>query len=421
MALKLGPDKFYKYMRAFGFGNRTGIELPSETRGLLRPPRKWGSTSILSLAIGQEIGVTPIQLVTMVSTIADGGEYIPPHILLASTDDTKGSQNLKAEPFRPEFQLPANLPDGSHRVISEMTSAKMRAMMQGIIIEGTGKLAALNGYSSAGKTGTAEKIDPATHTYSHTKLVASFAGFAPVSDPAIAIAVVIDTPTAGGEDMHYGGAASAPVFAEVAQQVLEYLGVPHDQPLKTRQQMQQIAASVQPDDVPDENADMTAMFDDINSLPADDPLRQPATAAAMQQNEVADEQASAAAAEKAANAPPPKKGIFGLPSKVLSAFHANGDTTSVMPDANTAENQPLTAPRIDPAVQPRGNGAVIVDAGKRVAVPEFRGSALRSVVESATNLGLRVDTLGSGVARDQMPAAGTMVPAGTEIVVRFTR
>jgi cell division protein FtsI (penicillin-binding protein 3) len=92
-----------------------------------------------------------------------------------------------------------------------------------------------------------------------------------------------------------------------------------------------------------------------------------------------------------------------------------------MPDANTAENQPLTAPRIDPAVQPRGNGAVIVDAGKRVAVPEFRGSALRSVVESATNLGLRVDTLGSGVARDQMPAAGTMVPAGTEIVVRFTR
>src|SRR5579875_3092824 len=134
MALKLGPQKFYDYMRAFGFGDRSGIELPSETRGLLRPPRKWGSTSILSLAIGQEIGVTPIQLVTMVSTIANGGEYIPPHILLASTDDTKQSQNLRAEPFRPEFELPANLPDGSHRVISEMTSATMRAMMQGIVI-----------------------------------------------------------------------------------------------------------------------------------------------------------------------------------------------------------------------------------------------------------------------------------------------
>src|ERR1700761_3959339 len=376
MALKLGPDKFYKYMRGFGFGDRTGIELPSETRGLLRPPRKWGSTSILSLAIGQEIGVTPIQLVTMVSSIANGGEYIPPHILLASTDELKGDPRLKAEPFRPEFQLPANLPDGSHRVITEMTSAKMRAMMQGIVVEGTGKLAALNGYSSAGKTGTAEKIDPATHTYSHTKLVASFAGFAPVSDPAIAIAVVIDSPTAGGEDMHYGGAASAPVFAEVAQQVLEYLGVPHDQPLKTRQQMQEIAASVQAEDAPDDNgADLSAMFDQINSLPADDPLRQPATAAAMQQNEVADERAAAAAAEKAANAPPPRKGILGLPSKVLSAFHANGDTTSVMPDANTADIQPLTLPHVDPAVQPRSNGAVVVDAGKRVAVPEFRGSA----------------------------------------------
>src|SRR6185437_11542309 len=399
MALKLGPDKFYKYMRAFGFGDRTGIELPSETRGLLRPPRKWGSTSILSLAIGQEIGVTPIQLVTMVSSIANGGEYIPPHILLASTDEQKGDPRLKPEPFRPEFQLPANLPDGSHRVISEMTSAKMRAMMEGIVVEGTGKLAALNGYSSAGKTGTAEKIDPATHTYSHTKLVASFAGFAPVSDPAIAIAVVIDSPTAGGEALHYGGAASAPVFAEVAQQVLE------------------IAANLQPDDVPDESADLSSMFDQINSLPADDPLRQPATAAAMQQNQIADQRASVASA----SAPPPKKGLLGLPDKVLSSFHANGDTTSVMPDANSAEAQLITPPRVDPAVQSRGNGAVVVDAGKRVAVPEFHGSALRSVVESATTLGLRVETLGSGLARDQMPAAGTMVPPGTEIVVRFSR
>ena len=417
MALKLGPDKFYKYMRAYGFGDRTGIELPSETRGLLRPPRKWGSTSILSLAIGQEIGVTPIQLVAMVSTIANGGEYIPPHILLTSSDGQKGDTSLKVEPFRPEFELPANLPDGSHRVISEMTSATMRAMMEGIVVEGTGKLAALNGYSSAGKTGTAEKIDPATHTYSHTKLVASFAGFAPVSDPAIAIAVVIDTPTAGGEALHYGGAASAPVFAEVAQQVLEYLGVPHDQPLKTKQQMQELAANVQPDDVPDESADLTSMFDQINSLPVDDPLRQPATTAAMQQNVVADERAVA----NAVSAPPPKKGLLGLPDKVLSAFHANGDTTSVISDGDAEQAQTTLPPHVDAAVQPRGNGAVVVDAGNRVAVPQFQGAALRSVVEKATGLGLRVETLGSGLARDQMPAAGTMVPPGTEIVVRFAR
>jgi cell division protein FtsI (penicillin-binding protein 3) len=417
MALKLGPEKFYKYMRAFGFGQRTGIELPSETRGLLRPPRKWGSTSILSLAIGQEVGVTPIQLVAMVSTIANGGEYIPPHILLESTDNIKGDVHLKAEPFRPEFELPANLPDGSHRVVSELTSAKMRAMMEGIVLEGTGKPAQLNGYSSAGKTGTAEKIDPATHTYSHTKLVASFAGFAPVSDPAISIAVVIDTPTVGSA---YGTTVSAPVFGELAQQVLEYLGVPHDQPLKTKQQMQEIAASAQPDDVSDESADMSAMFDQINSLPADDPLRQPATAAAMQQNQVADRRAAAASA-LAASRPQPKKGLLALPDKMLSAFHANGDTTSIISDADSEQAQTVTPSRADLAVQPRGNGAVVVDAGNRVAVPQFQGAALRNVVEQATGLGLRVETLGSGLARDQMPAAGTMVPPGTEIVVRFAR
>src|SRR5665213_3180080 len=111
----------------------------------------------------------------------------------------------------------------------------MRSMMQGTVLEGTGRMAALNGYSAGGKTGTAQKVDPVTHTYSHTKLVASFAGFAPVSNPAISIAVVIDTPTVGSR---YGTAVSAPVFREVAQEVLEYLGVPHDQPLKTPTQMQ---------------------------------------------------------------------------------------------------------------------------------------------------------------------------------------
>ncbi len=419
MALKVGPNKFYDYMRGFGFGDRSGIELPSETRGLLRPVRKWGSTSILSLAIGQEIGVTPVQLVSMVSTIANGGTYLPPHILLQSTDEMKGDPRLKAEPFHPERQLPATLPDGAHRVIRELTAAKMRAMMQGIVMEGTGRKAQLNGYSSAGKTGTAEKIDPATHTYSHTKLVASFAGFAPVNDPAIAIAVVIDTPTAGGEDLHYGGAASAPVYAEVAQQVLEYLGVPHDQPLKTKQQMDEAKKVDEHDDAPTENesiADLGSMFEEINSLPADDPLRHPNATAAMEANLQADRAEETAAAEK-----PPRKDWLELPDRVLAKFHKNGNTTSVMPDATTAMDRPITGPHVAPAVQERGNGAVVIDAGKRVPVPDFSGVALRSVVERAGSVGLRVETVGSGLAREQAPVAGTMVPSGTEVVVRFTR
>ena len=399
MALKVGPDKFYDYMRAFGFGQRTGIELPSETRGLLRPTRKWSATSILSLAIGQEVGVTPVQLVTMVSTIANGGVYMPPHILLDSTNAMQGDPNFKPIPFRPSYQLPEKMPDGAHRVIKPLTAAKMRAMMQGIVTEGTGKAAQLNGYSSAGKTGTAQKIDPRTHTYSHTMLVASFAGFAPVSSPAISVTVVIDNPTVGSR---YGAAVSAPVFHQVAQQVLEYLGVPHDQPVKSEQQMELAEKDASADDVPDGNgADLTAMFDDINSLPADDPLRQQ-PAAGTQAESAQMEQPMAPTAQK------PK-------DEDISALHATVD-----PSAATAQVK-VEAPQIRPQVESRGNGAVVVDASRRVAVPQFEGAALRSVIQDAGHLGLRVQTLGSGLAKEQAPAAGTMVPVGTEIVVKFGR
>ena len=414
MALKLGNQKFYGYMRGFGFGDRSGIELPSETRGLLRNPKKWGATSILSMAIGQEVAVTPVQLVTMVSTLANGGVYMPPHVLLQSTDEMKGDARLKPAAFRPVNQLPSTLPDGAHRVIREITSAKMRMMMQGIVTEGTGKRAALNGYSAAGKTGTAQKIDPATHTYSHTKLVASFAGFAPVSNPAISIAVVIDTPTVG---TRYGAETSAPVFAEVAQQVLEYLGVPHDQPLKTKKEL--IAQKDLVDDsITDSPADLNAMFEDINNLPADDPLRTP-------QNAAAPEAAVAEDNPNVTKVPTPASGnspriLSLLPAKVLAAFNANGGASSVMPDEQRA-SVTLQAPKTDQSIQSRVSGGVVVNASKRVAVPAFEGADLRAVVEKADEAGLRVQLIGSGLARGQAPAAGTMVPLGTEIVVRFMR
>jgi cell division protein FtsI (penicillin-binding protein 3) len=407
MALKLGNDKFYKYMKGFGFGERSGIELPSETRGLLRSPKKWGTTSILSMAIGQEIGVTPVQLVTMVSTIANGGVYMPPHILLQSTDEMKGDPRLTAAAFRPANQLPATLPDGAHRVISEMTSAKMRMMMQGIVVEGTGRRGALNGYSAGGKTGTAQKIDVATHTYSHTKLVASFAGFAPVSNPAISVAVVIDTPTVG---TRYGAETSAPVFASVAQQVLEYLGVPHDQPLKTQREIQ-IAEKDVVDDAPAEStADLTAMFDDVNSLPADDPLRTTANAAAAMakaDDGTVSPAKGAGAAQSATNL---------LPAKMVAAFQRNSDQASA-----DAMSPAPSLPKTVPIAEGKEKGAVVVNAGLRVPVPSFEGAALRSVVEKADAVGLRVQAVGSGLAREQVPVAGTMVPAGTEVVVRFTR
>jgi cell division protein FtsI (penicillin-binding protein 3) len=356
------------------------------------------------MAIGQEIGVTPVQLVTMVSTIANGGVYMPPHILLQSTDEMKGDPRLKPAAFRPVDQLPDTLPDGAHRVITEMTSAKMRRMMQGIVVEGTGKEAALNGYSSAGKTGTAQKIDVATHTYSHTKLVASFAGFAPVSSPAISVAVVIDTPTVGASK--YGGAVSAPVFASVAQQVLEYLGVPHDQPLKTKKEMQ-VAQKESPEDATSEStADLTAMFDDVNSLPADDPLRGATNA----------KPAGVDAGEKAFTTA--SKAVGDEDLKVSSSKKAMGASADSGDSASGLENS-APIPRPVPVVKEKD--AVVVNAGLRVPVPSFEGAALRGVVEKADAVGLRVQAVGSGLAREQVPAAGTMVPAGTEVVVRFTR
>ncbi len=418
MAMKLGNEKFYSYMKAFGFGDRSGIELPSETRGLLARPKKWGATSFMSMAIGQEIAVTPVQLATMVSTIANGGMYIPPRILLQSAAEMKGDARLQPAAFHPVNQLPEKLPEGSHRVIQELTAAKMRDIMHGIVVEGTGKSAKLNGYSSGGKTGTANKIDVVTRTYSHTKLVASFAGMAPVSDPAITVAVVIDTPTVG---TGYGATVSAPVFAEVAQKVLEYLGVPHDVPLTTKKDRPEPMVA-DAGDAPGNAGDLNALFTEVNSLPDDDPIRQAAIAqpaAAMHSDVVAP--AKEARWSASALSGKRERVLSLLPEKILAAFKANGGTSSTMPDAAAGLNGPLKAPRVTPAVQTVKPGTVLVNSARRVAVPSFAGIGLRAVVEQAGALGLRVEPVGSGLARDQVPTAGTMVPVGTDVVVRFTR
>ena len=147
-------------------------------------------------------------------------------------------------------------------------------MMEGVVMFGTGNTAQLNGYSAGGKTGTAQKIDVRTRTYSKTKFIASFVGFAPVNDPAITIAVIIDSPTVGS---HFGHAVSAPVFQELAQEILEYLGVPHDQPIKPPKLIAEQKKNAH-DDVDGDHeqvGDLDAMFAEVNHLPKDDPLRAP--------------------------------------------------------------------------------------------------------------------------------------------------
>jgi cell division protein FtsI (penicillin-binding protein 3) len=408
LALRMGQDRFYQYIRAFGFGQQSGIELPSETRGLLKPVKRWEPTTIGSIPMGQEIGVTPIQLITMASTIANGGVYLPPHILLKSTELMKGDTKLQPIGFHPNGDLPNPLPDGAHRVISTMTSAEMRKMMEGVVLNGTGRNAQLDGYSAAGKTGTAQKIDVRTHTYSKTKYVASFVGFAPVNNPAISVAIVMDSPEAGG---HHGAQASAPAFHELAQQILEYLGVPHDQDLKPQPLIAKDQRLLdEDDDQPAEHdEDINSLFAAVNDLPADDPLRMP-------------QPVSGQAAPVAKNASTPARAVISddtpvPPVHIVSSTTAFAETVAPK-TAQTAPSVPAVPVSIPPA---ETKGSIVVNAGKRVAVPSLIGQPVRSVVEQAGAAGLGVQILGTGIAREQAPAAGAMVPVGTEIVVRFTR
>src|SRR5450755_4350591 len=207
IGLRLGEDRFYKYIRGFGFGQQTGIELPGETRGLTKPVSRWSKVSIAAISTGQEIGVSPLQLAAMVSTIANDGVWVSPRIVAAATEPQRAPQTVAFHAGE------------GRRVISPMTAAEMKQMMQGVVLTGTGRKAILEGYSSAGKTGTAQKVDPMTHAYSRTKYIASFAGFAPINDPSIVVAVIIDSPVGP----HHGADVSAPVFQRISQQVLEYL------------------------------------------------------------------------------------------------------------------------------------------------------------------------------------------------------
>src|SRR5216684_1185713 len=216
IAVRLGAPRFYEYIRAFGFGAPTGVDLPGESKGILHRLESWSAISIGSVSMGQEIGVTPIQLITAVSAIANGGLLVKPHVV---------QQIKRGEQVLP---TPASLSAAEpRRVIRPETAATLRRLMEGVVLHGTGPLARLDGWTAAGKTGSAQKIDPATGRYSPTQLIASFTGFAPINNPAVAILISLDSPIG----LHEGGQVAAPIFKRIAQQVLPYLDVPRDVPL----------------------------------------------------------------------------------------------------------------------------------------------------------------------------------------------
>ncbi|WP_418790571.1 stage V sporulation protein D [Phosphitispora sp. TUW77] len=207
VGLKLGSEKFYRYLNAFGFGQKTGIILSGESKGIVIPEKDVKPINIATIAIGQSISVTPLQLITAMSAVANDGILMKPRIIEKITDN-KGNvvQEYIPEPVR--------------QVISKDTAGQLSLILEKVVNSGTGKNAYLAGYRVAGKTGTAQKAGPGG--YVQGKYVASFAGFAPADDPRIAILVIIDEPKPG---LHYGGQLAAPVFKNIAKDALRYLNV----------------------------------------------------------------------------------------------------------------------------------------------------------------------------------------------------
>ena len=335
----------------------------------------------------------------MVSTIANGGIYLPPHVLMPAQIGSGNNQGSAAppspSPVKPGEELPNPLPPGAHRVIAELAAAQMRKMMEGVVLFGTGKPAQLNGYSSGGKTGTAQKINPETHTYSKTMHIASFAGIAPVNNPVIAVAVVIDDPKGGS---YYGTAVSAPVFAEVAQQVLEYLGVPHDIDVLPPKAVAAMREPITEDDAARPDANIEALYAAANELPSDDPLRAGLT--------------HAQSASASAPALHPATSATDTRAPIASAQATrSGTQPAASPPVN--QQQKPSEPESPPAV-------VVSDSGK-LQVPSLIGLPVRRIIELAAAAGLEVQVAGNGTAREQAPLAGTMVSPGTQVVVRCER
>ena len=211
IALRLGDERLKSYIDRYGFGQKTMVDLPAEVRGLVRDTSEWTKTSIGSIAIGQEVSVTPLQIAAMVSTIANGGILYRPYVVQKIQDPSGETTEIK--------------PSGT-RVMTPTTAQQVRLMLEDVVTDGTAKASQLEGYRAAGKTGTAQKVDPATKRYSPSKHIASFAGFAPVSDPKIAIVVVVDEP----KGQYYGAEVAAPVFKRIAEQVLRIKSVLPDVP-----------------------------------------------------------------------------------------------------------------------------------------------------------------------------------------------
>jgi cell division protein FtsI (penicillin-binding protein 3) len=313
LGLRLGQENLYQGLRNFGFGSKSGIDLPGEIIGLVRDWRDWSGLSIGAISFGQEVGVTSIQILTAINVIANGGYRVRPFIVDRIVDE-KGNLVSVRTPERVRLMKP-------------QTAETVASAFEGVVLRGTGKRAALEGYRAAGKTGTAQKV--VDGRYSPNKYVASFIGFAPLPKPRITILVQIDEP----KGVHYGGDVCAPFFQKIAQETLLQLRV----------------------------------FPDPN-LPL--PKLKPLIASARSED--------------------------NLP-----------DAVRPQPNHPSIEEQP---------------GIISIPVGKEsVVIPDFHGMSKRNVLQQCMDLGIRLQSIGAGVAVSQLPLPGAKMPSNGTCSVTFSR
>jgi cell division protein FtsI/penicillin-binding protein 2 len=228
LALSVGDQKFYEYIRRFGFGERTGIELPGEINGLIRPPRSWSKISITRIPMGHEIGVTPLQMTVAMATIANGGKLITPRIVKSITgSDGKTVTSLSPVVLR--------------QVISPQTASQIGDALRGVVSDrGTAAAAAVPGFTIAGKTGTAQKVDP-KGGYEHGKYVVSFIGYLPAEHPEVVGLVVLDDAQTTRPELNYGGLIAGPIFSRIAEKAAQYLDLERHEEIRKALPVERVA------------------------------------------------------------------------------------------------------------------------------------------------------------------------------------
>lgn len=348
VGLDLGRERFYKYLNAFGFGQYTEIGLPGEAKGILIPRAKATNLDIATMAIGQSVAVTPIQLITAAAAVANGGELVKPQIIRA----VKSPEGEVLRSFEPERV---------RRILPEERAREVKRLLENVVLKGTGINAYLEGYRTAGKTGTAQVVGP-TGGYVAGKYVSSFVGFAPVDDPRLVTLVVVYEPNSG---VYFGSQVAAPVFKAVMEDALRYLGVPQQAGLeKPEKPWFMIEEEPKPVTVPE-----------VVNLPLHEAVR-------------------------------------SLRASGLG-FTLRGEGDVVRAQVPQGGAAVLSGTRV--VLQLKG----VPGTETEVTVPDVTGLTIKDAAVLLEKVGLTMAPSGSGVARVQKPAAGTKVRRGQLINVEF--